>query len=33
MTMVRVLPEEKYDAIVKRMSKPAGAESEHHHES
>jgi len=33
MTMVRVLPEEKYEEVTKRMSKPAVAESEHHHES
>jgi hypothetical protein len=33
MTMVRVLPEEKYEEVTKRMSRPAVAESEHHHES
>jgi hypothetical protein len=33
MTMVRVLPEEKYEEIVRKKGKPAAAESEHHHES
>ncbi len=33
MTMVRVLPEEKYEEITKRMSSPAVAESGHRHES
>jgi hypothetical protein len=33
MTMVRVLPEEKYEEIAKRMSRPAVAESGHRHES
>ena len=32
MTMVRVLPTEKFDEIVKMKGKPAAAESEHHHE-
>ncbi len=33
MTMVRVLPEEKYAEIAKRISMPDRAESEHHRES
>ena len=33
MTMVRVLPDEKYEEIVKVKGKPTVAESEHHHES
>jgi hypothetical protein len=32
MTMVRVLPEKEYDAILSRK-KPSGIEMEHHHES
>src|ERR1700751_5248361 len=32
MTMVRVLPEEKYEEIVRMKGNPAAAESEHHHE-
>jgi len=33
MTMVRVLPGEKYDEIKRMKGKPASVESEHHHES
>lgn len=33
MTMVRVLPAEKYEAIVQRKGKAVSPESEHHHES
>jgi len=33
MTMVRVLPYEKYEEIMRMKSKPTSQESEHHHES
>ncbi len=33
MTMVRVLPDEKFNEIMRMKGKPATAESEHHHES
>ena len=32
MTMVRVLPDEKFDEIMQMKGKPTAAESEHHHE-
>ncbi len=33
MTMLRVLPDEKYEEIMRMKGKPVEAESEHHHES
>jgi len=33
MTMVRVLPDEKYDEITRMKGKQLSPESEHHHES
>jgi len=32
MTMVRVLPDEEFDEIMRMKGKPTAAESEHHHE-